>query len=898
MPLTRLLAILLTGALLAPLAYADSAENASRYYEDALKRYERKDDAGAIIQLKNALKEDNRMLQALVLLGQAYLRKGEPAAAERVLADAEKLGAARSQIAALQAQALYDQGKYRILLEKIGPDGLPAAPRLEVLIYRARAHIELTQLDAAMSAANKAAQTPGGEMRALVLQSRIHLNAGRSEDARRAVELALQRAPGDAEALTMRASIAHAHGKLESALRDYSQALVSQPRYVDARIARAGILLDLKRDSEARTDIDYLQQNAPSDPRGAYLRAVYYSRIGDTARERAAMQDVARTLSQLAPEFVDGSDQLLFLGGLAHHALGEYERAKTYLGRYLEKHPRATGARKLMASILLAERQYTRAIAMLQPALQASPGDTKVMTMLGEAYMAMGNHGKATSLFQEAANTRNSAEVQTGLGISLLSAGQHEAGFDALQRAYQASASRQTGVPLALALLKRGEAKQAVAIVEVIVKNEPSNISARNLLGVARLAAGDRAGARAAYVAAIKMAPNFYVAHLNLARLDEADGKMTVARQRYLGILKAAPNHMDAMLELARLEESTGRVAEAIQLLDKARNQRAQDIRPYLALYALYMRQGQPRQALDAARNAQATAPDNPAALMAMADAQIALGMSDQSRGLLHRLTKIVAFDPARLTQVAVRQIRIGDYESARYTIGKAQLADAGFLPARLVQVRLETQSGNLVEAEKLASALLAQTGSRGEAQKLIGEIRMAQKRYPEAVAAYRAAHAASPDSDSLFGLYGALMAASQPRDAAALMSQWRQSYPDDRAAGHALGEAWLVLKDYPRARSVYQALVASDAKDARAHNNLAQVQLQLQDLPAALKHAEQARTLAPNQPQVNDTLGWVLVQQGQFEKGLRYLREASLRAPDDPQIQAHLQQTLSRMGR
>jgi Flp pilus assembly protein TadD len=129
-------------------------------------------------------------------------------------------------------------------------------------------------------------------------------------------------------------------------------------------------------------------------------------------------------------------------------------------------------------------------------------------------------------------------------------------------------------------------------------------------------------------------------------------------------------------------------------------------------------------------------------------------------------------------------------------------------------------------------------------------------------------------------------------------MAGWIQRYPRDRSAWHALGEAYLRLSDWPRARTVYSELVRSDAKDARAHNNLAIVMLQQRELAAALSHAEQARALAPNIPQVNDTLGWVLVQQGQTEKGLRYLREAALRAPDDPAIQAHLKQALSRMGK
>ncbi|MDQ1316058.1 MAG: system TPR-repeat protein PrsT, partial [Pseudomonadota bacterium] len=383
----KLLTFLLAGVLFAPLAYADSAVDASRYYEDALKRYERHDDAGAIIQLKNTLKADSRMLPALVLMGQAYLRAGDPAAAERVLADAEKLGAARGQIATLQAQAYLAQGKMRLMLEKFGADGLPPKARLEMLLMRGQAQLNLTQFDAAMTSAKQAAQTPGGSARALALQARIHLNAGRPQDAQATVQEALRVSPRDADVLNMQASILHVRGELQAAAREYGRALDVQPNHLDARLARAGILLDLQRDNEVKPDLDYLQSHFAYDPRGAYLRALYFSRKGDEARARAALQEATRTLGQLAPEFLAASDQLQLLGGLAHHALGEFERARTFLGTYLKKHPRDVGARKLLGSIYLAERQYDRAAAMLQPALLEQPNDAKVLAMLGEAAM-------------------------------------------------------------------------------------------------------------------------------------------------------------------------------------------------------------------------------------------------------------------------------------------------------------------------------------------------------------------------------------------------------------------------------------------------------------------------------------------------------------------------------
>ena len=122
----RIRMTLLLGALLPHVLFAaDRAEKASDYYEDALVRMERKDPQGAIVQLKNALQQDSKMLPALVLLGRAYLDSGAPLGAERVLADAERLGADRSQIIAMQVEVYNLLGRNQALLERFSPDGLP-----------------------------------------------------------------------------------------------------------------------------------------------------------------------------------------------------------------------------------------------------------------------------------------------------------------------------------------------------------------------------------------------------------------------------------------------------------------------------------------------------------------------------------------------------------------------------------------------------------------------------------------------------------------------------------------------------------------------------------------------------------------------------------------------------
>lgn len=881
-----------------PAQTADRAELASRYYEDALVRYQRKDDAGAIIQLKNALQQDPKMLPALVLLGQVYLRKGEPAAAERVFLDAEKLGVDRGQIVIYYVQSYFDQGKYKLLLEKFGPDGLAPSARLEVLLYRSRAQLELGQLDAAMTSAKQAQQLIGGAARALAQQARIHLNAGRLEDARNAAAQAIQLSANDPDALNMQASIAHSTGDFNAALRDYGRALAAKADYQEARVARAGLLMDLKRDKEAWLDLEYLKKNFPYDARAAYLRSVYFSRNGDETRARESLSEVANILDTVSPEFLASQPQLQMLGGLAHYGLNQFERAKTFLGNYLKLRPREAGARKLLGAIYLSERQFNQAIAMLEPALRAFPDDARVMSMLGAAYMGKGNHAKATQYLEQAAGTQDSPDIQAGLGMSLLGAGKTEAGFNALLRAYRQDPVRsQAGAALAMQYLKRGEPKQAIAIVQEILKRNPDSIAAQNLLGVARLANADRAGARAAYEAALAKDKKFHAARLNLGKLDEAEGKAEIARQRYHEILKDQPGHLQAMMELASLEERAGRSDEAIRWLDKARAAGGDNIQPMLALSELYLRQNNPQKALEAAKDAQASAPNSLVALMTLARAHLATGNSASAKSILRSMSQQAAFDAPWLTRIAALQLQGGDHESAGYSLNKALLNSPGYVPALKLQIQMDLSKGDVARAENRVNELLAKGGNNAEAQLMLGDLRMSQRRYGDAVNAYRIAHAGINNGKSLMPLYEALMRSGDARGASKLMSDWSRAHPRDVFSRHALGEAYMAMQDWPRARQVYEGLVMLAKKDARAYNNLANVLLRQGD-PQALKYAEQAYALAPGVPQVNDTLGWVLVSQGQVEKGLRYLREAALRAPDDPVIKEHLNQALSRLGR
>ena len=103
------------GILALPQSFAADAK-ASKYYEDALVRYEKKDIAGAIIQLKNALQIDRNLLPVQMLLGKALLQSGDVVAAEVAFTEALRLGVNRAEVVIPLGQSFMAQGKHLSLI--------------------------------------------------------------------------------------------------------------------------------------------------------------------------------------------------------------------------------------------------------------------------------------------------------------------------------------------------------------------------------------------------------------------------------------------------------------------------------------------------------------------------------------------------------------------------------------------------------------------------------------------------------------------------------------------------------------------------------------------------------------------------------------------------------------
>jgi len=292
---------LLVACLAAPLAQA-----APDYYEDALRRYDARDLQGAIVQLKNALQHNPNLLPAQVLLADAYLQTGQSAAAEVALEAAAKLGADRAVTAPRLAKAYLGQFKYRLLLERVSAQDLPAAEAAEIFMARSNAHASLGDLKEAEKALAQAEARSPGSASVKVAQGTLRLRQGDLGGARSYADKAVAQAPNNAAAWNLKASVAHLAGQAQAALEGYNKTLALQPDYLDALVARAGLLVDMKRQADADKDVQALAKYSAVDPRAAYLVSLAAARRGDKEATRKALSDAVAIVDRIPPDLIKG----------------------------------------------------------------------------------------------------------------------------------------------------------------------------------------------------------------------------------------------------------------------------------------------------------------------------------------------------------------------------------------------------------------------------------------------------------------------------------------------------------------------------------------------------------------------------------------------------------------
>ncbi len=891
----------LLGLVLALGGGAHAADSkASKYYEDALVRFEKKDTQGAIIQLKNALQIDKNMLPVQVLLGRALLKNGDFVAAEVALTEALRLGVNRAEVVIPLAQAFVYQDKQKQIFEhpQFNHAGLPASVQLSLWLVRAGAYTDLGDIRNALKAIDEARAIDSKLPGVWLAEVPIRIRTGQFREAADAAERGLALAPESSDAWYQKGSVQHVSGNLRGALESYARALKADGDNREALMSRAGIFIDLGQTADALKDLNQIQRLAPGEARTAYLQALLAERDNKPEAARDALKTVIGKLDLFPLDSLRFHPQLLMLNGLAHFGLGEREKAKQYL-EVFQKFQGNTPTSKLLAQLYLGDKNPDRAIEVLETYLKSQPNDGQAMTLLGSALMSKGQNAKATILMQKAIQAKDAPEFHTVLGLSLLKSGQTGNAIAELEGAVKRDPKQtQAATSLISIYLRGGQPAKAAALAEALVKQQPNNAGFFDLLGMARGDAGNIAGSKSAFEQAIKLDDALVSAKLNLARLEIATKAYGAATLRLNGILKANEKNADAMVELAMIAERQGQLADTQRWLEKANDLAGpKEIRWGVALSDFHLRNGRPGPALGAIKKVSAKAPEDFAMLLAYARAQLANNDPIGAKSNLAAATRVADYNPVPQVQIALLQMSAKNLGGAAYSLDKALSSQADYLPAQALMTEVELRQGDAAKAEKRARDIVAKNPKLAVGYSLLGDIASSRNQTAVALEAYKRAHLLEPSTETLLRLFRALAPQEGGKPATQLVEAWVKAHPQDLAALRALADSYARSGNLQQAKTAYEKVLLIAPDDSPVLNNLANILLHLKD-PSAVKVAEQAVAQNPNNANAIDTWGWALFQGGQNDRALQLLRDARLRDPANPEIRFHLATVLAQTGR
>ncbi len=883
----------------AALAAGAADPKTSRFFEDALVRFEKKDYAGAVVQLKNVLRADNRNLAAQVLLGKALLENGDAGPAEVAFDEALRLGVNRAEVVVPLARAVTLQGKPDDVLN--GPrfvlDGLPRGTQALLLLQKAIAAIDYADFKAAIKAVEDARALDPSDVSSWITEVPARIRARQPREALAAADKAIAMAPGLAEAHFVRGEALHVVPNLNAALASYDKALALDPSHLGALLARAGVHMDFNRLDDAARDVASAAKTAPNEPRALYLQALIAQRRGQDAAARKALNELTALLDPIPLQYLRYRPQTQMLGGLAHHGLNQPEKAKPYLEGVLRAQP-GHPVSKVLANIYLAERNVDPAIGVLDSYIRANPGDSQAMLLLASAHMAQGRSARATQILQEALKLGEQPNLRTSLGLSLIGGGRFGEAIKELEAVFAKDKQQlQAGFALGSLYVQARQGSQAVRVAETLAKAHPKNAGVLNLLGTARRLTGDRAGARAAFEAAVAADAKFNAALVNLARLDMDARDNAKASERLNAAFARDNKDLDAIVAIAELSERAGKLAEAQRWYEKADEQAGADSAGMaLALVDFHLRHQQAGAAREALKRAQAKAPDSVQTLVATARVQLAGADAAGARSVLNRAATTAGYNAPLLTQIALLQMEAGAPPAAAHSLDKALSERPEYLPALALRTEIDTRQGDFAKAEQRARQVIGLNPKLGLGHALLGDVAMARSQADAALAHFRKAHEIDRTTGSLMRLFAATVVRDRPA-AIKLAEQWLAQKPGDRAVLRALADTQFVAGNLPRARAHYEALLRLIPDEAEATNNLANVMLAQKD-PGALQVAERAQGLAPGAAHIVGTVGWAAFQAGQKDRALQLLRDARLRDPENPGTRYFLGSVLAQLGR
>ena len=510
----------------------------------------------------------------------------------------------------------------------------------------------------------KAANNPGQPSYTLQLANH-YLRHGQRERMDATLESLLTgpKPPDDAPLLV--GSFYATIGDLEQAKRVFELGTGHTPAVEQACQKRTAQILALQnRLDEARASIEAVLARNPGDTEAKTLSAAFRTGSRKPEEQAAALEEL-RELARSQPSDALVRSQLgraLFAQGLWNEALNEFQaitqRNQNHIPAWL-----------FLAEIHLQKREYERTVQAANEALARSPNHAAARLLRAFGLMGLDRSRAARLELESLIETHPklaAARLQLGiLYVKEKKFQQADAIFRALHEPGAADSRPLEG--LVLSQYAQGQLGDAVRLLTAEVSRSPANETARALLAVTALRAGDPGLALEHLRFLIERNPRSAEWRLREGFAHQRKGDLESAIDSYRQAAALAPRAPQPAAFLANALEAANRPSEAI-----AQYRAALALQPGNPLllnnlaHLLAETGGNLEEALELARRAVREFPDHPALMDTLGWVSLKKGMPDTALATFHALCRKYPNEPLYRYHLGAALVAKGDSARAR----------------------------------------------------------------------------------------------------------------------------------------------------------------------------------------------------------------------------------------
>ena len=545
----------------------------------------------AIVEYRNAVKQNEQAGEARYKLATAFEAAGDPRGAIREFIRAADLLPDNLEAQLKAATYLLLAGRFEDAQSR-AQRVLDRHPQhVEAQILRANALAGLRDLDGAITQIEEAIALDPERAASYANLAKVKLAQGKRDEARTILEKAAELDASSVPARLALANFQWATGEHAKAEQNLQRVLENDPDQPLAHRALAVLYMTTNRASAAESHLRHVAERSPATgPRLAL--ADYYLALNRPEDARTVLQP----LVAVRQAYAGAQSRLAHL----EYVAGRHARAHVMIDEALAREPKNVGVQMMKGRWLLAERKIDQARQHAGAAVQADPNAAGAHYLLGVIQATQLDHEAAGNSFREVLRLNPRAAVaQLALSEMELLRGRAAAAMELAEGVLQTIPGHPYArLTIVRALIDQRQLTRAETELRTLRADYPTVAAIRVTEGALLTAQGQLALARQSYEHALQLDATSIDGIKGLTTVDLAEKRIAAARARIDAQVAAHPERVDLLLLGSQVYVADRDVANAERVLRRAIEIAPLQIEGYTRLAGVYLVQGK----LDAAK--------------------------------------------------------------------------------------------------------------------------------------------------------------------------------------------------------------------------------------------------------------------------------------------------------